>query len=93
MKGLTIHVTATVALTARDWQLYTYELEKTPKGRARLAQAVLALNEAASRALSCGDPYRAWRIFNAERSMHEEAGAEDSEPREVFERMWQKVYR
>lgn len=93
MKGLTLRTTATVILTAHEWELFSsYEKDGTPEEKARLVEATRALNEAASKALSCGDPREAGRIFRAAQREYEDMGADDSEPTWKFEAMMKKVY-
>lgn len=73
-----------VNLSASEWQLYTVSMDCT--------EAARALNKAASEALSCGDPARAYGIFSLAQNKWADFGAWDSEPRWEFERLHRRVF-
>ena len=70
--SITKRVHMRVRLTAKDWQLYTASMD--------CEDAADALNDAATKALSCGDPKEAVKIFSEARNKWAEFGAYDSEP-------------
>jgi len=74
--SITKRVHMRVRLTAKDWQLYTASMD--------CGDAADALNDAATKALSCGDPKEAYEIFRKARNEWAEWGAYDSEPGHEF---------
>jgi hypothetical protein len=92
MKGLKMAVDVQVLLTGREWQIYSLDKDPTPEQRGRYMDCVMALNEAASKALSCGDRNKARTIFDAARDRYADMGAADSEPRWKFEEFLERVY-
>lgn len=98
MQGVTMKAEVTVNVGGRKWQIFSPET-MVDCGGISLEEAtrehflcVDALNKAASRALSCGDASDAWHIWDATASEWGAWGAEDSEPRHLFEDMMIKVY-
>lgn len=82
--GLTLSVRATVALTAEEWQLYTLSMNCDIVAK--------ELNDAASKALSCGDPQEAYRIFERAQKVWFDYGASDQGATGVFENLHRAVF-
>lgn len=81
---VTIKSIVSVDYTADEWQLFTASMD--------CEDAAMALNEAASEALSCGNYSRAWEIWNKAATKWQNWGAADSEPRYEFELLTRRVF-
>ena len=100
MEGLTTSVKATVNLTGRQWEIFSPEnmadggpdSMSLEEATIHYNDCVARLNDAASEALSCGDPDKAREIFDRAQRAWAYFGAEDSEPTWKFVRLMREVY-
>ena len=81
---VTYKVTATVDLTADNWQLFTASMDCT--------EAAVALNKAATEALALPTAREAYKHFTKAQQKYADFGAWDSEPSWEFDAMVERVY-